>query len=183
MLTGAENAVSLFTLEKSNVLHNMVRKQFDQSKKRLASESIKRNDTKLPLSNEELYNAMRVCREILRVPLWISLLYLWTPSSEEEERTEGESGGEAKTSMGKIIEFAVEELERMQSPVGLLQLWMSCLSRLCWDNWSKSAPLCRYTQKVRITPSTARWLLLTDRCWSLVTDPNQTKSALNSCFQ
>lgn len=31
-------------------------------------------------------------------------------------------GGDTKTSMEEIIEFVVEELERMQSPVSLLQL-------------------------------------------------------------
>lgn len=91
---------------------------------------------------------------------------------------EGGSEGETKKSTGRIIEFVVEELERMQSPVSLLQLWMSCLPRLSWDNWAKCARLCRYTQKVRISPSAAHWLLLTNTpIWRFVTDPNQTTSA------
>lgn len=38
----------------------------------------------------------------------------------KDRQREGEE--ETKTGMGKIIEFVVEELERMQSPVSLLQL-------------------------------------------------------------
>lgn len=66
---------------------------------------------------------------------------------EESSEVQGwaEGGRDTKTSTEKIIEFVVEELERMQSPVSLLQLWMSHLSRWSWDNCSKSAPLCRYT--------------------------------------
>ncbi len=73
-------------------------------------------------------------------------------------------GGDTKTSMEEIIEFVVEELERMQSPVSLLQLWMSCLSRWIWDNCAKSARLCRYTQRGGAKPSGVHTLVswLTD---------------------
>lgn len=66
-------------------------------------------------------------------------------------------GRDTKTSTEKIIEFVVEELERMQSPVSLLQLWMSHLSRWSWDNCSKSAPLRRYT---RVGGGKPTWLHL-----------------------
>lgn len=44
-------------------------------------------------------------------------------------RDGGGDGGWAKTSAVRIIEFVVQELVRMRSPVSLLQLGMSCLSR------------------------------------------------------
>lgn len=122
--------------------------------------------------NGELFNALRVWQRMLRTPPWISLPYLWTESSEEEERTEG-SEGETEKSTGRIIEFVVEELERMQSPVSLLQLWMSRPPRLSWDNWAKCARLCRHTQVGR-SPSTTHWLPLT---WRFVTNHHQTASA------
>lgn len=43
-------------------------------------------------------------------------------SRRRRKKRGGEGRGDTKTSMEQIIEFVVEELERMHSPVSLLQL-------------------------------------------------------------
>lgn len=68
-------------------------------------------------------------------------------------------GEDTQMSVDEIIEFVVDELESMSSPVSLLQLWMSCLSRWSWDNCTKSAQLCRYTQRGGIHTNTHTHLI------------------------